>query len=40
MKIWKVVVPVAVVLLLAGQAAAQTEEEQRLREKAAPHDRN
>ena len=32
MKIWKVVVPVAVVLLLAGQAAAQTEEDQRMRE--------
>ena len=32
MKIWKVVVPVAVVLLLAGQAVAQTEEEDRMRE--------
>jgi len=32
MKIWKVVVPVAVVLLLAGQAVAQTEEEERMRE--------
>ena len=32
MKIWKLVVPVTVVLLLAGQAAAQTEEEQRMRE--------
>ena len=32
MKMWKLVVPVAAVLLLAGQAAAQTEEEQRLRE--------
>ena len=32
MKIWKVVVPVAVVLLLAGQAVAQMEEEERLRE--------
>jgi outer membrane murein-binding lipoprotein Lpp len=32
MKMWKLVVPVAAVLLLAGQASAQTEEEQRLRE--------
>ena len=32
MKIWKVVVPVAVVLLLAGQAAAQTDEDERMRE--------
>jgi S1-C subfamily serine protease len=32
MKMWKLVVPVAAVLLLAGQAAAQTEEDQRLRE--------
>jgi len=32
MKIWKVVLPVAAVLLLAGQAVAQTEEEERLRE--------
>jgi len=32
MKIWKVVVPVAVVLLLAGQAVAQTEDEERMRE--------
>ena len=32
MKMWKVVIPAAVFLLLAGQAAAQTEEEERLRE--------
>ena len=32
MKIWKLIVPVAAVLLLAGQAAAQTEEDQRVRE--------
>lgn len=32
MKIWKVLLPVAAVLLLAGQAAAQTEEQERLRE--------
>ena len=32
MKIWKVLLPVAAVLLLAGQAAAQTGEEERLRE--------
>ncbi len=31
MKMWKIIVPVAAVLLLAGQAAAQTEEEERLR---------
>ncbi len=31
MKMWKIVVPVAAALLLAGQAAAQTEEEERLR---------
>lgn len=31
MKTWKIVVPVAAVLLLAGQAAAQTEEDERLR---------
>ncbi len=30
MKMWKVIVPVAAVLLFAGQAAAQTEEEERL----------
>ena len=30
MKMWKIIVPVAAVLLLAGQAAAQTEEEERL----------
>lgn len=32
MKTWKIAVPVAAVLLLAGQAVAQTEEEERLRE--------
>ena len=32
MKMWKVVLPVAAVLLLAGQALAQTEKEDRLRE--------
>lgn len=32
MKMWKVVVPVAVALLLAGQAVAQPEDDQRLRE--------
>ncbi len=32
MKMWKVVLPVAAVLLLAGQAAAQTDEEERMRE--------
>ncbi len=31
MKMWKIIVPVAAFLLLAGQAAAQTEEEERLR---------
>jgi S1-C subfamily serine protease len=31
MKMWKVVVPVAALLLLAGQAAAQTAEDERLR---------
>ena len=31
MKMWKLIVPVATVLLLAGQAAAQTEDEERLR---------
>lgn len=31
MKTWKIIVPVAAVLLLAGQAAAQTEEDERLR---------
>jgi len=32
MKMWKVILPVAAVLLLAGQAAAQTDENERLRE--------
>jgi len=32
MKMWKVILPVAAMLLLAGQAAAQTDEEERLRE--------
>ena len=32
MKMWKVILPVAAILLLAGQAAAQTDEEDRLRE--------
>ena len=32
MKMWKVLLPVAAVLLLAGQAVAQTEKEERLRE--------
>ena len=31
MKMWKVILPVATVLLLAGQAAAQTDEDERLR---------
>ncbi len=31
MKMWKVILPVAAVLLLAGQAAAQTDEDERLR---------
>lgn len=31
MKTWKIVIPVAAALLLAGQAAAQNEEEERLR---------
>lgn len=31
MKMWKVMLPVAAVLLLAGQAAAQTDEDERLR---------
>lgn len=31
MKMWKIALPVAAVLLLAGQAAAQTKEEERLR---------
>ena len=32
MKMWKIVVPVAVALLLAGQAVAQSEDDRRLRE--------
>ncbi len=32
MKMWKVILPVAAALLLAGQAAAQTDEEERMRE--------
>ena len=32
MKMWKVILPVTAVLLLAGQAAAQTDENERLRE--------
>ena len=32
MKMWKVVLPVAAMLLFAGQAAAQTDDEERLRE--------
>jgi C-terminal processing protease CtpA/Prc len=32
MKMWKVMLPVAALLLLAGQAAAQTDDEERLRE--------
>ena len=32
MKMWKVILPVAAVLLLAGQAAAQTDEDERQRE--------
>ena len=32
MKMWKVIVPAAAVLLLAGQAAAQTDEDERARE--------
>jgi len=32
MKMWKVMLPVAALLLLAGQAAAQTDEDERLRE--------
>jgi len=32
MKMWKVILPVAAVLLLAGQAAAQTDKEVRIRE--------
>lgn len=35
MKMWKVILPMAVVLLLAGQAAAQTEDDERLREQEA-----
>jgi len=32
MKMWKVILPVAAVLLLAGQAAAQTNDDERMRE--------
>ena len=32
MKMWKVLLPVAAILLLAGQAVAQTDKEERLRE--------
>jgi len=32
MKMWKVILPAAAVLLLAGQAAAQTEDDERMRE--------
>lgn len=31
MKMWKVILPMAAILLLAGQAAAQTEDEERMR---------
>lgn len=31
MKTWKVILPLAVVLLLAGQALAQADEEERMR---------
>ena len=34
MKMWKVIIPAAAVLLFAGQAAAQTEDEERLRTEA------